>query len=207
MGKNYKSFCQNQGEDFARIKSAASVARKQSLMAGGYGAKEKIYLFDSDCIVGGWIKAALSKNSVGASATLEQDELFSFSLSESTAAISMLGLFGGAEQSKTLAKILSLANDESVLLSALKAVQDCGYDPSGALMDSIEFLIKNAQVQQETLLRELCAALYSVCRFMGRPAINSKGMKLLAALQMPQYPNATKEEARKIYEKLAQLKI
>lgn len=207
VAKNYKSFYENQGQDFSRIKAAASLARKESLMAGGYGAKEKTYLFDSDFIVGGWINKALSKNSVGASATLEQDELFSFSLSESTAAISMLGLFGGAEQSKSLAKILSLTSDESVLFPALKAVQDCGYDPSGALMDSIELLIKNALPGQEALLRQLCASLYSVCRFMGRPTINNKGMKLLSTLQMPQYPNATKEEARKIYEKLAQLKI
>ena len=74
-------------------------------------------------------------------------------------------------------------------------------------MDSIERLIKGAQPNQEALLKELCASLYAVCRFMGRPTINNKGMSLLKTLQMPQYPRTTKEEARKIYEKLAQLKI
>ena len=205
--KSYKAFYQGQSQDFARIRSAAGVARKESLEAGNYGLKEKLYLFDNDWIVGDWIKKTLSKNSVGASATLDQDELFSFNLSESTAAIGMLGLFGGGEQSKTLAKILSITSDESVLLPALKAVQDCGYDPSGALIDSIEFLIKNAQASQETLLSELCAALYSVCRFMGRPTINSKGMKILSTLQFPQYPKSARDNARKIYEKLAELKI
>ena len=205
--KSYKAFYQGQSEDYKRIRAAAGLARKESLEAGSYGAKEKFYLFDSDWIVGDWIKKASSQKSLGGSAALEQDDLFGFSLSEHTGAISMLGLFGGAEQSKSLAKILSLTNDESVLFAALKAVQDCGYDPTGALMDSIELLVKNAQPGQETLLKELCAALYSVCRFMGRPTINRKGMKLLSTLQMPQYPRATKEEARKIYEKLAQLKI
>ncbi|MBR5964883.1 MAG: hypothetical protein IK015_02025 [Treponema sp.] len=205
--KDYKAFYQGQSEDFNRIKAAAGLARKQSLQAGGYGSKEKYYLFDSDWIVGDWMKKALSKNSVGGAVSLDQDNLFSFSLSEHTAAIGMLGLFGGAEQSKSLAKILALASDESVLLPALKAVQDCGYDPTGALLDSIERLTRAAQPGQETLLKELCGALYSVCRFMGRPAINAKGMSLLKTLQMPQYPRATKEEARKIYEKLAQLKI
>lgn len=205
--KNYKAFFQGQSEDFKRIRAAAGLSRKESLEAGSYGSKEKLFLFDSDWIVGDWIKKASSKKSLGGSSALEQDDLFAFSLSEYTAAISMLGLFGGAEQSKTLAKILSLASDESVLFAALKAVQDCGYDPTGALMDSIELLAKNAQASQETLLRELCAALYSVCRFMGRPTINNKGMKLLSTLQMPQYPMAIKEDARKVYEKLAQLKI
>ncbi|MBR5096642.1 MAG: hypothetical protein IK094_05990, partial [Treponema sp.] len=205
--KNYKAFYQGQSEDFKRIRAAAGLARKESLEAGSYGSKEKFYLFDNDWIVGDWINKALSKNSVGGAVALDQDNLFAFSLSEQTAAISMLGLFGGAEQSKSLAKILSLTSDESVLFPALKAVQDCGYDPTGALMDSIELLIKNAQPGQEALLKELCAALYSVCRFMGRPTINNKGMKILSTLQMPQYPRTTKEEARKIYEKLAQLKI
>ena len=205
--KNYKAFYQGQSEDFARIRLAAGIARKEALQAGNYGPNEKLYLFDNDRIVGDWIQKTLSKNSVGDSATVEQEELFAFSLSESTAAIGMLGLFGGAEQSKTLAKILSLSSDESVLLPALKAVQDCGYDPSGALIGSIELLIKNAQASQEALLRELCAALYSVCRFMGRPAINSRGMKLLSTLQLPQYPKSARDNARKIYEKLAELKI
>lgn len=205
--KNYKALYQGQSEDFARIKTAAGLARKESLLAGNYGSKEKYYLFDNDWIVDDWIAKASCKKSVGGAVASEQDELFAFSLSEWTAAISMLGLFGGAEQSKTLAKILCMTNDESVIFPALKAVQDCGYDPTGALMDSIERLIKGALPGQEALLKELCAALYSVCRFMGRPTINNKGMGLLKTLQMPNYPRATKEEARKIYEKLAQLKI
>lgn len=205
--KNYKAFYQGQSQDFARIRSAAGLARKEALQAGNYGLKEKLYLFDNDWIVDDWIKKTLSKKSFGGSSALEQDDLFAFSLSEHTAAIGMLGLFGGGEQSKALAKVLSISSDESVLFPALKAVQDCGYDPSGALIDAIELLIKNARPQQEALLKELCAALYSVCRFMGRPTINNKGMKILSTLQLPQYPKATKEEARKVYEKLAELKI
>ncbi|MBQ6028321.1 MAG: hypothetical protein IJL24_02180 [Treponema sp.] len=205
--KNYKDFYKGQSEDFSRIRAAALLSRKESLEAGGYASKEKDYLFDSDWIVGDWMKKALSKNSFGSPSAIEQDNLFSFNLSEWTAAISMLGLFGGGEQSRTLARILALAKDESVLLSALKAVQDCGYDPSGALIDAIELLIKNSQPSQDGLLKESCAALYSVCRFMGRPTINSKGMRLLSTLQLPQYSAATKEEARKIYERLAKLKI
>ncbi len=204
-----KNFYMGQSDDFYRIKAAALSSRKAALQAGNYGAAEKDYLFGSQKILEGFFDKALSQNSVGGAVigSLGGEGLFDFSLSEENAAIGMLGLYGSWEAAAALARVLRVSKDESVLSSALKAVQDCGYDPDGALMDAIEALAKGALPSQENFLTEICASLYSVCRFMGRPALIQKGLKILASLQFPQYPNSTKEEARKIYEKLAKLQL
>ena len=205
---NYKDFYKDCPNDYKQILAGASEARKAALQKGNYAAAEKEFLYASQAILDGYFEKSMKQKSVGGSiGALSDDELYGFSLSQESAAIGMLGLFGSSEAAKNLARVLAAKGDESVLTQALKAVQDCGYDPDGAVMDSIEALAKAALPSQETLLKELCAALYSVCRFMGRPAINKKGLKILAALQFPQYPNSTKEEARKVYEKLARLQL
>ncbi len=206
--KDIKAFCQNLGKDHPRALKAASKERKARLEAGGYGADEKVFLFDAGWILDSFFEKAMRQKSVGGQiGSLDGDPLFSFSLGQEAAVISTLSLFGSEDASYSLARVLRAAADESVLLCALKSVQECGYDPGGGIMDALEALFKEAKPGQETLLKELCGALYSVCRFMGRPALYKKGLKILSNLQLPQYPNSTKEEARKIYEKLAQLKI
>ncbi len=206
--KNYKDFYKGQRNDFRLVQEAASQSRAAALKKGGYGENEKDYLFASDAVIGGMFEKLMKKNSLGGSiGAMGGEDLYSFSLAQESACVGALGLFGSAEAAQTLAKVLSTCKDESVLIPALKAVQDCGYDPTGAIMDSIESLVAGALPSQETLLKEACASLYSLCRFMGRPAINKKGLKILASLRLPQYPSSAKEEARNVYEKLAKLKF
>lgn len=206
--KGLKEFYKNQKNDHSLILEGAGERRKAALEKGNYGAAEKDFLFASAAILDGFFEKAAKKNSVGGSiGAMAGEEIFSFSLAQESAAIGMLGLYGSREAAAALARVLRSTKDESVLTSALKAVQDCGYDPDGAIMDSIETLAKGALPSQENLLKEICGSLYSVCRFMGRPVLYKKGLKILAALQFPQYPNSTKEEARKVYEKLAKLQL
>lgn len=206
--KSFRHFYESQSKDYKRAQEAASKGRRARLEGGGYGEAEKVFLHDSDWILNDYFEKRMSQNSLGGSiGSAGGDELFSFSLAQETAAISMLSLFGSEDAAAKLSRVLNSAKDESVLVAALKSVQACGYDPRGLLMDSVEALFKSAQPGQEALLKELCEALYSICRFMGRPALYKKGLKILSNLQLPQYPASTKEEARKVYEKLAQLKL
>ena len=205
--KNCRAFYKNLGKDFARAKKAALASRAQALKKGFYGEAEKEFLFDCEWIMDGFFERLSSSNSVGGAVADAGGGLFDFSLSEENAAILSLGLFGSAEAARLLARVLSLSRDESALCAALKAVQECGYDPAGVLMDSLEGLAKSALPSQEALLQELCRALFGIVRFMGRPALNKKGLKILQTLQLPQYPESTKQEARNVYEKLAKLQL
>lgn len=206
--KNYRAFYEKQSKDYKRALEAATKARRSRLENGGYGEDEKLFLYDCDWILNDFFEKRTTKKSVGGSiGETGGEDLFSFSLPQETAVISTLSLFGSEDAAAKLSRVLNAAKDESVLIPALKAVQECGYDPRSLLMDSVEALFKSAQPGQEALLKELCEALYSICRFMGRPALYKKGLKILSNLQLPQYPESTKIEARKVYEKLAQLKL
>ena len=53
----------------------------------------------------------------------------------------------------------------------------------------------------------VCDSVYEICRFMGRPALYSKGMEILTQLLYPQYDSKVREYARNTLTKIARLKI
>lgn len=119
----------------------------------------------------------------------------------------MLGSFGTRDAANYLARVLALENDETVLRAALKSVQEFGYDPDFLVIGAIEQLIKKSNPMQEKLIAECCESLYSICRFMGRPALYKKGRAIISNLFLPQYSQSTKKSARKVYEKLAEINL
>ncbi|MCR5045537.1 MAG: hypothetical protein K6A42_03045 [Treponema sp.] len=206
--QDYKNFLTGISDDHARSLLASSSGRQEDLKKGLYGSEEKIFLHDANAILSHYFERIMSQNSLGGSiGSINSDELYSYSLSQETAVISSLGFFASGQAASLLARTLNSTKDESVLIPALKSVQECGYDPDGDLIDAVEKLCAAAPKNQEALLQEACKALYSLCRFMGRPVIVKKGLKILSNLQLPQYPKSTKEEARRVYEKLAELKL
>ncbi len=207
--KDYNVFYESVSQDHKRVSSAPNVSRKEILEKGGYGDSEREYFFDADFIMKEYFNSKMRQKSYGGNiadlSSSYDDDFFTFDISQETAVISMLHLFGQENAQKILGKILSVEQDETVLIQALKSVQQCGYDPGLSVMSALEQIIKNASPRQGVLLDECCAALYSVCRFMGRPALYKKGLRIISNLFLPQYPSTTKDSARKIYEKLAEL--
>lgn len=204
----YMAYTKSVREDIRRIRGAASASRKEALEKGGYGADEIEFTYDAKYIMDSYFSSKMKRSSLGGTITdWTEDELTSFNLREQTAVLSMLCLFESSWAQEYLARVLESEQDVSVLFQALKGVQECGYDEDGRIMAAIEQIIQRAKPAQAALLDQCCEALYSVCRFMGRPALYRKGLSVLQNLMMPQYPESTKESARKVYEKLAKLRL
>ena len=210
--KNCRAFFKGIGKDFYRAKKAALPQRVQELKNGGYGEAEKEFVFDCEWIAGDYLARLTKAKSVGGAVGAAADGfsgggIFDFSKTDERAAIYCLGLFGSEEAARFLARVLSESRDENALCAALRAVQECGYDPCGEILDAIEPLAKSALFSQEELPKEICRAVFSLVRFMGSHEYSKKGMKILRTLQLTRVSDSTKEEARKVYEKLVELKM
>lgn len=106
-----------------------------------------------------------------------------------------------------IAELLETTDDQSLIISCLEAVKICGYDPTGEILNAIELLVRRTNPQRKQVLQAACDAIYELCKFMGRPALNSKGKKILSGLFAPVYDESTKKAARLAFEKLAELNM
>ena len=69
-------------------------------------------------------------------------------------------------------------------------------------MDSLEYLAHNLSEKDETMLKELCDAVNSICWTMGYDAIEPKGKDTLTTLLYPKYTSVIRDYARNTLKKL-----
>ena len=104
---------------------------------------------------------------------------------------------------KELARIIRIENDPVVLAIALQGVAKIGYDPTFELLESIESLLKKPSLIANARISTLmCDATYEICRFMGKPALFTKGRYILSYLL-----NQNLESRTKIYATATMRKI
>ena len=201
----YEIFYSEVPNDFSRMHDAPKISRKNALLSGDYASEEKKFWKDAQFVMEEYFTQRTSLSAT--SPRTSEETPAEFGLDEQMAVISMLGAFGTRDAANYLARVLGLENDEAVLRAALKSVQEFGYDPDFLVIGAIEQLIKKSNPMQEKLIAECCESLYSICRFMGRPALYKKGRAIISNLFLPQYSQSTKKSARKVYEKLAEINL
>ena len=201
----YETFYSEVPNDFSRMHDAPKISRKNALLSGDYASEEKKFWKDAQFVMEEYFTQRTSLSAT--SPRTSEETPAEFGLDEQMAVISMLGAFGTRDAANYLARVLGLENDEAVLRAALKSVQEFGYDPDFLVIGAIEQLIKKSNPRQEKLIVECCESLYSICRFMGRPALYKKGRAIISNLFLPQYSQSTKKSARKVYEKLAEINL
>lgn len=201
----YEMFYNEVPNDFSRMHDAPTISRKNAILSGDYASEEKKFWKDVQFLMEEYFTQRTSLSATSPRASEETPA--EFSLDEQIATISMLGSFGTRDAANCLARVLGLENDETVLRAALKSVQEFGYDPDLLIIGAIEQLIKKSNPKQEKFIAECCESLYSICRFMGRPALYKKGRAIISNLFLPQYSQSTKKSARKVYEKLAEINL
>ena len=106
-----------------------------------------------------------------------------------------------------LIEFFKTEKDKTLLTSSLGAFCSFAYDPDGQILMEIERLIRKTNPADKYLLEMSIDAVYEICRFMGRPALYSKGKQILSNFFYPQYDEKTKAHARAILQKLADLNM
>ena len=108
---------------------------------------------------------------------------------------------------ETLLEYLKNENDRTLKAKALDAFCAFPYDPDGEILTEIERIIRTSGKDDYIILKSCTECVYSICRFMGRPALYSKGRKILSSLFYPQYDEKTKSASRAALQKLADLNM
>lgn len=178
--------------------------RIKLLQEGNYGSKEKEIAFSIISVSNAYLNFLTTSNT---GARLEKKSAFETDTTGLGELIVQTGLMGTDECQNILASIIKSEDKNIQLYNALKTVSNFGYDPDGQILNALDNRRAVTPTSNSYILIELCNAVYSVCRFMGRPALYKHGMDILTTLLYPQYDNKVREQARKTLSEIAKLNI
>lgn len=207
--KNYNSYYEIDTSKFDYIFRAklegdfATEKRIEQLQKGFYAKDEIVFVSEtmSACEV---LKSELNGSpktnrngqsifeldSIGTGFLLRQISLFSTNTFESYEAI-----------------FLTKMQNKSFLSELLNGIKNFGYDSEGKILSSLEQLASKTSSRDEKLIEDICDSVFSICRFMGKPAFNSKGKNILQNFLFPNYSSNTKKYARETLKKISELEL
>ena len=122
--------------------------------------------------------------------------------------VNMMSSFQSGCFNKELARIIRTETDPVVLTIALKGAAKIAYDPTFELLESIEALLKKPSLIANSRISTLmCDAAYEICRFMGKPALFTKGRYILSYLLNQNIQSTTKIYATATMRKIIALEM
>ena len=198
----YKSYITNL--DYKPEKRTFGAESFNALKSGNYGLKE----IDISNIVNTVINSYYESKTTS-SMNRDTFELISvqYNLADMENILNLIPLLQSHYFQQKIAYLLSVEDDKTMILKLLNTVKECGYDPGGEILSQIELLVKRTNPKDQAILQSCADAVYEICRFMGRPALLSKGKEILGGLFYPQYDESTKKAARSAMQKLAELNM
>lgn len=198
----YKSYITNL--DYKPEKRTFGAESFNALKSGNYGLKEINISNIVNTVINSYYESKTT-----ASMNRDTFELISvqYNLADMENILNLIPLLQSHYFQQKIAYLLSVEDDKTMILKLLKTVKECGYDPGGEILSQIELLVKRTNPKDQAILQSCADAVYEICRFMGRPALLSKGKEILGGLFYPQYDESTKKAARSAMQKLAELNM
>lgn len=142
------------------------------------------------------------------SKSVSQNPMASYDITYKESIIKLMGAFESSCFNRNLAQILQQETDISLLRTALRASAKIAYDPNLELLSSIELLLgKTSLLSNYTITTAICNAVYEICRFMGKPALFSRGRYILSYLLNQKLDSKTKDYAVYTLQKLISLEM
>lgn len=121
--------------------------------------------------------------------------------------INQMPLFGIDTFTNFIAYIINYETNRTILNTALISITENGYDPDGKLLKNLYLLAKRTNIKDTTVPIEICDAVYSICKFMGKPAFNKQGKEIITTFLYPQFNVKAKEYARETFKKISALDL
>ncbi len=117
-------------------------------------------------------------------------------------------LTGTALFQKTLSRLLTEVKDNELRLCLVRAAKNCAFDPDESMLKSLALILReNTDSRSALLLKEICDATLSICRYMGRPAYFRQGQEMLSILLYPSYDRKIRDYATQTLKRLAEMSI
>lgn len=179
-------------------KSLLEKERVELLQTGNYGKTEQQYISELLSVCTAYKKHLSTSNS----GSRVDRSIFETELADLQNVMSQLSLFYTDTFCEFTAYFLRKEQNKAIKNVLLKGIIKNGYDPNGVIMESLEYLARNISEKDETMLIDLCDAVYSVCLMNGSSAIEPKGRDTISTLLYPKYTSTVRDYARNSLKKL-----
>lgn len=182
------------------LSSDALTTISTALSQGDYGANEQAWLSA--------VKTEMQSYFLDASAVLRSSHdgmsYFKANPVYTQSLIQIMAQSGTDAFAEEFATLLETEKEPSRLALAIQEAGKQGYDGDGTMLAAFETIAAHKlTARDQNTLKILCDATYEICRFMGRPALATKGRTILGYLFFPQFDKTIRDYAR---ETLARLK-
>lgn len=172
--------------------------RAELLNNGSYGSTEKEYASQLLSICTAY-KNLMTTTNFG---TRIEKTVFETDTTGMENIFSQINLFGTDTFCDFTAYFLRRETNKTIVHTLLRGVVKNGYDPEGKILEALEYLAHNTSEKDETILKDICDAVYSVCITNGGAAIEPLGKDTLSTLLYPKYTSVVRDYARNTLKKL-----
>ncbi|MCF0242163.1 MAG: hypothetical protein HUK25_05955, partial [Treponema sp.] len=162
-------------------KDLASKERYEKLRSGFYGNEEISYT--SECL--SFISAYLKSVNETDFGIKTNNTVFKTAPKDIESVFIQLPLYGTKDFSYQTAKILLQEKNPTLQNALIIGLEKNGYDPEGEILSALELISEESSEKNVNLRINICDAVYSICRFMGRPAFNKNGKLILSNFLYP----------------------
>ncbi|MCK9168981.1 MAG: PQQ-binding-like beta-propeller repeat protein [Treponema sp.] len=211
--KDYSTFIQSDNQNNISFKiwsitgdlgsGLTGDGRRRELLNGMYGINEIKWtkeLFDAGHA---YLYFLHNSNSGGRT----KPSVFSTDITGTDRMLSQLSLYGTDTFQPLIAQLINYEKNRTLMHTLIETAGSCGYDPDDKLLNSLDNALFSISARDDVLLFSLCDAVYSICRFMGRPAFYKHGREILSKMLYPQYDNRVHVYARKTLTNISGLKL
>lgn len=175
--------------------------RYKKLESGFYGEKEISYTSDllSAC------EAYLSQNNKTVGNTRDDLSVFKANPADLESLFNQLPLYGTRYTTNLTSKLLKKEKNSFIIKCIVTGLSKDGYDPDGEILNALEILALTVSSKNTSLQIDICDAVFSICRFMGRPAYNKSGKFILKNFMSPANDSKVRLYARDTLGKISAL--
>jgi len=175
--------------------------RRTALESGMYGTLEKAWASE----LRGACEAYRSTIASASTGGRAKRSVFIEDVAGTDAMFKQLSRYGTSAESEIIARLIEAESVGVHLPTLVAQAGECAYDPAGSMLDSLDKAFRTIPPQNTRLLQAVCDAVFSICRFMGRPAFYRHGKDILARLLYPQYDTKVRAYAAQTLQKIAAL--
>lgn len=175
--------------------------REKEIIEGNFGIKEQEWLTQTLSVARLYYMDSTSSNfGVHTEKSVFQTDSAGFE-----SILVQLALLCTDNTQSACADILSKSNNKTYCRALLTNLT--GYDPDGKLLTAIERHAELAGNKDSAYCNIICDAVYSICKFMGRPAYNKHGKDIIKRFMGAGYSSNTRTYARDTLKKIISLEL
>lgn len=175
--------------------------REKEIIEGNFGIKEQEWLTQTLSVARLYYMDSTSSNfGVHTEKSVFQTDSAGFE-----SILVQLALLCTDNTQSACADILSKSNNKTYCRALLTNLT--GYDPDGKLLTAIERHAELAGNKDSVYCNIICDAVYSICKFMGRPAYNKHGKDIIKRFMGAGYSSNTRTYARDTLKKIISLEL